>query len=450
MPSPSAPQLSTPGLILAAPASGSGKTSVTLALLRRLANRGTAVSSAKVGPDYIDPRFHAAASGRPCINLDPWAMTSGQLQALAAKQCQDSDLLIIEGVMGLFDGAADGTGSTADLAARLRLPVILVVDAASQSQSIAALVSGFANHRPDCRVAGIILNKVGSPRHDRLLRRALAPLELPIIGSVARQSDLSLPSRHLGLVQAEEQADLEAYLNQAAERLAGDLDLDLLQSLAQPPSLTDSAETSLCLPPPGQRVAIARDRAFAFAYPHLLADWQEAGAELSFFSPLADDAPDAKSDALFLPGGYPELQAGKLAGNRRFLSGLKEAAGRGTLIYGECGGFMTLGEGLIDAEGGRHEMAGLLPLTTSFATRKLHLGYRKLSPLPGTPWLDGSDQRAQLRGHEFHYASIVEEAVGPGQAERLFDTCDAEDQSLGLSGLRVGRVMGSYQHLIAQ
>ncbi len=449
----------TPTLVIAAPASGSGKTTVTLALLRRLANSGLSVASAKVGPDYIDPCFHAAASGKPCLNLDPWAMPTALLQDLLRQQCAQSDLVVVEGVMGLFDGAADGTGSTADLAARFRLPVILVIDAAAQSQSIAALVEGFARHRSACRVAGLILNRVGSPRHENLLRRALAPVGLPIIGALPRQADLALPGRHLGLVQAGEHQDLERYLDQAAERLAGRLDLALLRALARPPAApaqtppatipADGAgrprPAPLGLPPLGQRIAVARDQAFAFAYPHLLDGWRRAGAALTFFSPLADQAPDPQADAIYLPGGYPELHGARLAGNRRFLSGLRQAAQQEKLIYGECGGFMTLGRGLIDAEGVHHAMAGLLPLTTSFAQRRRHLGYRKIQVLPKTPWLADATETRHLRGHEFHYASILQE----GDAARLFAIRDAEDQSLGEAGLRVGRVMGSYLHLIS-
>lgn len=425
------------GLVIAAPASGSGKTTLTLALLAAFRKAGIRVASAKTGPDYIDPAFHAAASGRPCVNLDPFAMRGVLIDRLASAQAETADLLLVEGVMGLFDGAADGSGSTADLAARLSLPVVLVVDAGKQSQSVAALVRGFRDHRADVTVAGVILNRVGSPRHEGMLRAALAGIAMPVLGAVPRDAGLDLPERHLGLVQAGEHGDLAGFLEHAAARIAGSCDLDALRALASPLARNGSTAAAT-LPPPGQRVAIARDTAFAFAYPHLLSGWQAQGAELSFFSPLADEAPDAQCDAVYLPGGYPELHAERIAAADRFRQGMQAAAVRGALIYGECGGYMVLGEQLTDAEGVRHAMLGLLPLETSFATRKRHLGYRRLKALPGAPW------QGELTGHEFHYATIVRE----GQAERLFQAEDALGTPVGEVGLRVGRVSGSFIHLI--
>lgn len=425
------------GLVIAAPASGSGKTTLTLALLKAFRKAGIRVASAKTGPDYIDPAFHAAASGGPCVNLDPFAMRGMLIDRLSSAQAETADLLLVEGVMGLFDGAADGSGSTADLAARLSLPVVLVVDAGKQSQSVAALVRGFRDHRADVTVAGVILNRVGSPRHEEMLRAALAGIAMPVLGAVPRDAGLDLPERHLGLVQAGEHGDLAGFLEHAAARIAGSCDLDALRALASPLARNGSTAAAT-LPPPGQHVAIARDTAFAFAYPHLLSGWQVQGAELSFFSPLANEAPDARCDAVYLPGGYPELHAGRIAAAGRFRQGMQAAAVRGALIYGECGGYMVLGEQLTDAEGVRHAMLGLLPLETSFATRKRHLGYRRLKALPGAPW------QGELTGHEFHYATIVRE----GQADRLFQAEDALGTPVGDVGLRVGRVSGSFIHLI--
>lgn len=426
-----------PGLVLAAPQSGSGKTVLTLALLRAFAKTGCHVASAKVGPDYIDPRFHEAASGTPCFNLDPWAMRAGLLHTIAANQARDRDLLLVEGVMGLYDGAMDGSGSTADLAGALALPIVLVVDAGRQAQSVAALVRGFRDHGP-ARIAGVILNRVGSERHGAMLRGALAAIGMPVFGAVPRSDDLALPERHLGLVQAAEHADLDVFLDRAAEIVAGAVDLAALRAAAM--KLADPAPGGPvdALPPLGQRIAIARDAAFAFAYPHLLADWQRRGAELSFFSPLADEGPAADADAVFLPGGYPELHAGRLAAAGTFLDQLRAAAARGALVYGECGGYMTLGETLQDGEGIIHRMAGLLPLETSFATRRLHLGYRRLKPAAGAPW------RFDLAGHEFHYASTVR----TGDAPVLFEAADASGTQLAPCGLMRDTVMGSFAHLI--
>ena len=417
-------------MVIAAPASGSGKTLITLGLLRAFRDRGLRVASAKAGPDYIDPRFHEAASGRPCFNLDPWAMSPATVAGLLAELSRDVDLVIIEGVMGLFDGPQDAAGSTADLAETLGLPVLLVVDARHQSQSVAALVHGFTTFRPGPNVAGVILNRVASDRHAGLIKAALGDKAL---GALRQTDSLVLPSRHLGLVQAEENQNLEQFIACAALAVARETNLDNLLTIAA--EVADESVIFPALPPLGQRIAIASDRAFAFTYPHLLQGWRRAGAEILPFSPLADETPDAMADAVFLPGGYPELHAGQLAANLTFLEGLRSATG---LVYGECGGFMVLGEALIDAGGERHAMAGLLPLVTSFATRKLHLGYRQLEPLPGAPWT------LPLRGHEFHYSSIAHE----GLAERLFAARDAAGDTLSPMGLRRDRIMGSYAHVI--
>jgi cobyrinic acid a,c-diamide synthase len=429
-------------LILSAPASGSGKTTVTLGLLRAFRDRGLPVRAAKSGPDYIDPRFHEAACGRPCPNLDAWAMTPARLRALAtgADTLQTGPLqtgpLLIEGAMGLFDGAPPaGRGATADLARTLGLPVVLVIDAARMAQSVAPLALGFARHDPAVRVAGVILNRTGSPRHDRMLRDALAPTGLPVLGCIPRLPDLVQPSRHLGLVQAEERPDLDAFIARAATLISDHVDLDHIHRLfAQPRYSRDTAAVQPAPPPPAQRIAIARDRAFAFAYPHLLADWQAAGATLTFFSPLADD-PVPPADLVILPGGYPELHAGPLSAAQTFLHSLRIAA-QTTDIYGECGGYMVLGDTLTDAAGHAHAMAGLLPLATSFASRRLHLGYRHVTarggPFPG-----------RWAAHEFHYATTLY-ARGPA----LFTASDAEGAPLPPMGLIHGRVSGSFAHLI--
>lgn len=426
------------GLVIAAPSSGAGKTTLTLGLLRALKRAGTRVVSAKSGPDYIDPKFHEAASGAPCINLDAWAMYPGTVRALAAAQTSEQDLLILEGAMGLFDGAANGRGAVADLAALLNLPVVLVVDCAKQAQSVAALVHGFSSYRKDIALKGVVLNRVGSHRHEKMLRTALEPVGVTVLGALPRASELVLPERHLGLVQAGEHRDLETFLQQAADLCERHIDLVSLQGLAS--GLDTSSEPPVHLPSPlGQRIAVARDLAFAFSYPHLLNHWYAQGAELSFFSPLANERPDPDANAVYLPGGYPELHADRLSNAETFRTAMKQAAGSGTLIYGECGGYMTLGTGLTDAEGHRHEMLGLLPLETSFQARKRHLGYRMVQPLGGLPWNE------PLSAHEFHYASIVSE----GQADRLFDAKDAEDNQLAEMGLRRGAVLGSFAHVIS-
>ena len=419
-------------LVIAAPSSGCGKTVITLGLLRALRHRGLRVASAKVGPDYIDPRFHEAATGRPCFNLDPWAMDKAQICTLLRSLSGDADIIVIEGVMGLFDGPDGAAGSTADLASSLGLPVILAVDARHQAQSIAALVHGFSTFRPDVSVAGVLLNRVASDRHAAILHGALGH---KVLGTLRHDDSLVLPSRHLGLVQAEENQDLETFIETAALAVARETVLDRILEIAG--QLVGESVIREALPPLGQRIAIARDSAFAFAYPHLLHQWHRSGASLSFFSPLANEPAEPDADAIFLPGGYPELHAARLSANAAFLASLRMSKG---LIYGECGGYMVLGEALVDARGTSHAMAGLLPVVTSFANRKLHLGYRQLTPEPGAPW------SSPLRGHEFHYSSIVQE----GAADRLFSARDAAGRDLAPMGLRRGKVMGSYAHAICE
>ncbi len=416
------------GFVIAAPSSGSGKTTLTLAILRALKNRNLNVRSAKSGPDYIDPKFHAAATGQPCVNLDAWAMSPAQLRS----RLPVADCVVVEGAMGLFDGAPpDNRGSAADLAAALGLPVVLVVDAGKMAGSIAPLVSGFVGYSNDITIAGVILNNVGSPRHDRMLRRALDPLNIPVFGTVFRNPSLALPSRHLGLVQAQEHGDLDQFLELAAKTAEDSIDLNAIMALSAPPA---TAPRHPAITPPAQRIAIAQDVAFAFCYPHLLSDWRDGGAEIIPFSPLANDpVPDA--DFIYLPGGYPELFAGQIAQNTTFLNSLRKAA-QDTVIYGECGGYMTLGDTLTDADGVTHKMAGLLALETSFAKRKLHLGYRTVTAVSG-PFA------GTWSAHEFHYATTLS-----AKGDTLFTASDAEGTALPDIGLRNGSVSGSFAHLI--
>ena len=425
------------GLIIGAPRSGSGKTTVTLGLLAALRARGLAVAPAKTGPDYIDRAILARVAGREAINLDPWAMRPARLKALAADHAADADLLLVEGVMGLFDGAADGTGSTGDLAATLQLPVVLVVDAERQGQSIAALVQGFARFRPDVEVAGVIVNRVATTRHEQMLLAALAPLGIPVLGILPRRDSLVLPERHLGLVLPDEVAAFDSVVAAAAEIVEQFVDLNRLLAISGHFSQQNAPYVAIPshLNPLGQRIAIARDDAFAFIYPHLLADWRAQGAELSFFSPLADESSNMNADAVFLPGGYPELHSARLAAATSFHAGLVAARDRGALLYGECGGYMVLGETLTDKAGITHRMAGLLPVSTDISRPRRTLGYRRLTQRHIATWPQ------HLLGHEFHYSSGT-------AATPLFQATDALGTPLPPMGAVVGRVMGSYAHVI--
>jgi cobyrinic acid a,c-diamide synthase len=367
------------------------------------------------------------------------------LRGLLGEAARDAELTVIEGAMGLFDGAETGPGgaggSTADLAAMFDLPVVLVMNVRGQGATAGAVLAGLAGHRRGVRIAGVIFNQVGGAVHRRILADAADVIGIPCLGYLPRLPELALPERHLGLRQAGEIPDIAGFLSAAAEAIAPHVDLERLQSIAAMIA-AGSADRALGIPPLGQRIAVARDVAFAFAYPAQLEGWRRQGAALTFFSPLADEAPDADADAVYLPGGYPELHAGKLAANAAYQEGLRAAARRGAMVYGECGGYMVLGETLTDADNVAHPMAGLLPVATSFAKPQLHLGYRQAWVMESGP-LGG--RGAGYAGHEFHYATVERES---GDAA-LFRARDARGNDLAAMGRRSGRVMGSFLHLIS-
>ncbi len=444
----------TRGLLIAAPRSGSGKTLVTLAILSALRRRGLELCAAKSGPDYIDPGFHAACLGTPCVNLDSWAMPAALLGALVGGLPEQA-LLLVEASMGLFDGVAapDGgpgrsRGRAADLAVRFGLPVLLVLDVSGQSQSAAAVARGFALHEPDVRVAGVVLNRAGSVRHRDGVARAIEQAGLPVLGCLMRDPALSLPERHLGLVQAQEHGALEHFLARLADTAESCLDLDAIVALAaelrnhQPAELPrDRPAAGPALPPFGQRIALARDDAFSFLYPHVLRGWREAGAEIVPFSPLADEPPPEDCDCCWLPGGYPELHAGRLAAAGRFMAGLRRFA-QSRPVHGECGGYMVLGGSIEDADGVAHPMSGLLSHATSFARRRMVLGYREANLAVRTGF---GPAGISLRGHEFHYARVSD----TGTDAPLAHLRDAAGTALGPAGGVRGRVTGSFFHAIA-
>ena len=430
------------GLIIAAPRSGSGKTTVTLGVASAVTSRGVTMRVVKSGPDYIDPAFHAAATGRPGLNLDSFAMAPALIDALAGEAAAKAELVIVEASMGLFDGITGEpgrSGAAADLAGRLGLPVVLVIDISGQSQSAAAVVRGFATHDPAVRIAGVILNKVASARHHQQAGDAIEALGIPVLGSLPREAGTSLPERHLGLVQAGEHAALDEYLARLAALAQAHIDLDALIALAAP--MATSTAPPVPLPPPGQRIALARDVAFSFAYEHLIAGWRRAGAEILPFSPLADEAPEEGADACWLPGGYPELHGGTLSNATRFLDGVRRFS-ETRPVHGECGGFMVLGQAIEDADGISHPMLGLLGHATSFARRKLNLGYRRAVTLDASPV---GPAGARLRGHEFHYASVTYR----GDDAPLVELSDGQGNLIGPAGSRRGRVSGTFFHVIA-
>jgi cobyrinic acid a,c-diamide synthase len=436
--------MQAPALLIAAPKSGSGKTTLTLGLLRAFRRAGVNVGSAKCGPDYIDPMFHEAVTGQASVNLDSWAMPPALLSSLANQVTTHCDLLLCESSMGLFDGVpgpSGRTGSSADVAAALGWPILLILDVSGQSQSAAAVVKGCATYSSDVTIAGVILNRVGSVRHSQLVTRAIDDLGVPVLGALPRLDSGDLTERHLGLVQASEINDLEARLDRMAEAVNKHVDLASVRSLALRSNTSLQPSGIPRVLPPGQRIAVARDAAFSFFYAHILQGWQKAGASVHFFAPLSNEGPDQTCDACWLPGGYPELHAEQLAASQLFFQGLRSFA-ETRRVHGECGGYMVLGNSLTDANGVTHEMAGLLSVSTSFAKRRLNLGYREARNLT-----DNSLGRAgtTYRGHEFHYASIV----AGGDDTPFLALRDAYGNQLPPSGHQRRQTTGSFLHVIA-
>lgn len=434
----------TRGLMIAAPRSGGGKTTLTLALLAALRRRGVAVRGAKTGPDYIDPAFHEALTGLSSLNLDSWAMPPALLDDVMAQSCSGCEILVTEASMGLFDGLMEpqgARGAPADIAARLGLPVVLVLDISGQGQSAAATALGFATLDPTVRIAGVILNRVGSPRHAAMATRAITATGMPVLGAFGRDTQLQMPERHLGLVQAREHGGLDALADRLATQAERDLDLDAILACALPPRIAPVASAPIGLPPPGQRIAVANDAAFSFLYAHIVSGWRRAGAEIHCFSPLNDEGPDESCDACWLPGGYPELHAGRLAAAGHFRHALGQFA-RTRPVHGECGGFMVLGESLTDKAGETHRMTGLLGHATSFARRRMNLGYRS-----ATLRHDCAIGQAGtvLRGHEFHYATVT----SPGDDTPLADMRDGYGEPRGTGGGRRGLVSGTFFHVLS-
>ena len=372
-----------PALLFAAPASGSGKTSLVAALARLHTRQGRRVKVFKCGPDFLDPQIHAVASGQPCDNLDLWICGEDDIRARLARAAQENDLILVEGVMGLFDGQP----SSADIAERFGIPALTVIDARAMAQTFGALVYGLANYRAGLPFYGVLANRVGSSRHAEMLKASM-PETVRWCGALPRQEAAALPSRHLGLLPAAEIADLSARIDTLADALAETPLAEL------PPALPFAIPTAAPLPQrlAGRKIAVARDAAFCFIYPANLALLSDLGAEIVFFSPLAGE-PLPACDALWLPGGYPELHGQRLSAQRDLIAQLTEHVEAGKPLLAECGGMMFLFEQLIDLDGQAHPMAGLLPGRTVMGKRLAALGSQQVALPEGA-----------LRGHAFHHS----------------------------------------------
>ena len=407
-----------PALFVAAPASGQGKTTVTAALARLHTRQGRRVRVFKCGPDFLDPQIHALASGAPCYNLDLGMCGADDAARRLALAATDADLILVEGVMGLFDGQPSG----ADIASRFGIPVMAVISARAMAQTFGAVAHGLAHYRPGLPFSGVLANDVGSARHTDLLRDSLPP-GMVFYGAVPRDTDAALPERHLGLLQASEIGDLASRLDRLADHLAA------TGASGLPPPVRFPAPADAPLSPllAGQTIAIARDAAYGFIYPANLDTLTALGATLRFFSPLAGDALPP-CDAVWLPGGYPELHATALSARTDLWETLARHVAAGKPVLAECGGMMSLHEELVDGTGQTHRLAGLLPGRTRMQSRLAALGTQAVT-LP----------EGRLTGHTFHY-SLCENRLTPlTHAERL-------DGRAGEAVFRLGRLTASYVH----
>lgn len=455
------PNNTIPALIIAGTGSGVGKTSITLGLVKALAGMGMRVQPFKVGPDYLDPTWLTAAAGRTCYNLDGWMTDRAYVtQKIFQQQCAGADIAIIEGVMGLFDGASPDalTGSTAEIAMWLNVPVLLVVDVGGAARSAAAMVKGFAEFETGVTLAGVIANQCGSSGHAEIVAQALAQAQLPgLTGWLAKKSLPALPDRHLGLHAAHSQANSPEILAELGRVCATQLDLDRVLEIAGY-TADNTTENSIAITKKGDvapapethseprvRIAVARDAAFYFYYADNLTLLEEAGAELICFSPLSDEKLPANTDAVYIGGGYPEEYVQELAANRSMRAALENFAASGGLVYGECGGLMYLSQSLETVAGDIHTMVGLLPFTSRMLARRKMLGYVE-STFEKETWFGPPGRK--LRGHEFHYSELMITPDDETQIERIFSLRGRRNQTPRAEGFRnkSGNVMASYVH----
>ena len=432
-----------PTIVLAGTRSGTGKTTIATGIIGALARRGLRVQPFKCGPDYIDPSYHKLACGVPSRNIDTWMLPRAAALELFGRAAKPAQIAVVEGVMGLYDGHANLTeqASTAEVAKLLNAPVILIANAARVARSIAAEVLGFQQFDPAVRIAGVILNGIGSPRH---LDFCKPPIEqatgIPVLGYLPRREDLQAPERHLGLVPVVEGPVAHDWLDALIAQVEQTIDLDKLlaiaaraQTPAAPPALFPTNPI-----PPKARIALAYDKAFNFYYQDALDLLKAWGADIIPFSPLADAALPANVGGIYIGGGFPEIYASDLAANRPMLQAVRAAHARGVQIYAECGGLMYLAQSLTDFDGKSYPMAGLLPATTSMSGGRLTLGYREIEALADGPLLRKGDR---ARGHEFHW-SIANAPASPAQAAYA-----VRSQNSRLEGFRAPNLWASYIHL---
>ncbi|MFW6082039.1 MAG: cobyrinate a,c-diamide synthase [Desulfosalsimonas sp.] len=434
------------GIVVAAPASGSGKTTVTLGLLAALKRSGIDTVAFKTGPDFIDPGLHAGITGRPGRNLDGWMLDRTVNLEIFAQAACGADMAVVEGVMGLYDGFSGSSeaGSTAQMAKWLGLPVLLVVDAASMARSFAALVKGFSEFDPDLEICGVVANNAASPGHLQYLKEAMQELpEIPFLGGIPRNAQASIPERHLGLFTAEDRVMTNERINALASIVSENIDMDRLIGLLDPVPV--KWPPCPALPEPSVRVAVAKDEAFCFYYEDNLDVLRKNGCKIVFFSPLRDQKPPDNIHGLYLGGGYPELYARELSGNKSMRKSIHEMCTSGMPVYAECGGFMYLCRSLEDTEGNIFEMAGVYSFETCMQKRLSSLGYREIRLAENTPL---GPAGTIIRGHEFHYSRLNDTGMGSGKTPKdVYEASDRKGTGRNASGWLTGRCLGSYVHL---
>ncbi|GBG54841.1 cobyrinate a,c-diamide synthase [Sporomusaceae bacterium FL31] len=392
-----------PRLVIAATNSGAGKTTIVTGILANLKKKGLSIQSYKVGPDYIDPGYHALASGKPGHNLDSWLIPSDQLEHIFIKTAKDNDIVIIEGVMGLFDGGRDGISSTAAIAKLLKAPVVLVIDVKSMGESAAAIAHGFKTYDPDVNLAGVIINRVGSESHRLMVCSAVERLGIPVLGCIGRNEKLSLPERHLGLTPVTEHV-AEETLSIIADQLSQQVNIAELIKIAQtaPPLYLKDVNVTTKLKP-AVRIGVAEDEAFTFYYPESLDVLKALGAELIPFSPLNDDKLPIV-DGIILGGGFPEMFVGKLTKNASMRQAIFAAGKKGLPIYAECGGLMYLTSSISDFSGEIYEMVGLVPAISQMCKKLQSVGYIEAKALQDNLLCSANEN---IRGHEFHFSQMI-------------------------------------------
>ncbi|MDH4619006.1 cobyrinate a,c-diamide synthase [Brevibacillus sp. AY1] len=397
-------------LVIAGTGSGAGKTTVTIGLMAALKQKGYAVQGFKCGPDYIDPTYHTAVTGRPSRNLDSYMLTHDVVKEIFVRGSKDADISIIEGVMGMYDGkeATSDKGSTAEISILTESPVLLVVNCQSMARSAAAIVKGFQLLNPAVRIVGVIANKVGSEGHHKIVKAAIEQeCGIPVVGYLKREGDVEIPERHLGLIPSVERGELDALFGRLAEMITQTVDLDLIWELAKAGSL-DATPTLFARKSASERVtiAVAKDPAFHFYYPENLELLEAYGARLLFFSPLAGEGVPEEAEGLYIGGGFPEEFAAELSQNKEVQESFRQAihAGAGIPTLAECGGYMYLTEAIVATDGTSYPMVGIIPGKVTMQRKLAALGYREVRGT-ATNYLIGAAEQA--KGHEFHYSTYA-------------------------------------------